>query len=56
MLELLDPGGRFVLKSRDAVDEEEEKEEAKREKGKKLNGEKKDVEGEAVGGGVGVRV
>lgn len=54
MLELLDPGGRFVLKSRDAVEEEEE--EAKREKGKKLNGEKKNVEGEAVGGGVGVRV
>lgn len=52
MLELLDPGGRFVLESRDAVEEEE----AKREKGKKLNGEKKDVEGEAVGGGVGVRV
>lgn len=51
MLESLDPGGRFVLKSRDAVEEE-----AKREKGKKVNGERKDVEGEAVGGGVGVRV
>lgn len=51
MLEVLDPGGRFVLKARDALGEE-----AKREKGKKLNGEKKDAEGEAVGGGVGVRV
>lgn len=52
MLERLDPGGRLVLEARDAWDEE-----AKREKGKKLNGEKKDdVEAEAVGGGVGVRV
>ena len=51
MLEALDPGGRFVLNSRDALGER-----TKREKGKKLNGEKKDVEVEAVGGGVGVRV
>lgn len=53
MLEVLDPGGRFVLKSRGALEEEEE---AKREKGKKLSGEKKEVVEEAVGVGVGVRV
>lgn len=51
MLAALDPGGRFVLKARDSLEEE-----AKREKGKKLNGEKKYVEAEAVGVGVGVRV
>lgn len=52
VLEGLDPGGRLLLRARDALGEE-----TKREKGKKLNGEKKDdVEGEAVGGGVGVRV
>lgn len=51
MLEALDPGGRFVLEVRDALGEE-----MKRENGKKLNGENKDVEGEAVGAGVEVRV
>lgn len=51
VLEALEPGGRFVLKARDAFGEE-----VKREKGNRLNGEKKDVEGETVGGGVGVRV
>lgn len=52
MLEGLDPGGKLFLEVRDALGEE-----TKSEKGKKLNGEKKDdVEAEAVGAGVGVRV